>query len=391
MIRRRRKAAFPASSQDRLLVNAPPSEQSRLKRFLRVVAVNIGLLLVGGVIVEIAFGGWVFGENYGTLVIPKNFTRVFDVDNLYGGGRILYNRDEHGLRGHYDSPSDIDILAIGGSTTNEIMIDEEKTWTAVIAREFAAAGHPVTVVNAGGDGQSTVGNLKNFELWFPKIPGLKARYVLALLGINDGAVAEGGDDYFASPYVKSKQDRMVDLFRPTKRYLINNSALYALFRNIRGIIRARDAKLIHTSESYDGSQWQAPPRPPDVARAAREMARGLELYEQRLRELTKRIRAFGAQPIYVTQHRASYRIRHGKVLVRPGADGEAGLGEYERLMATNRRTIAVCREVKAICIDLASELYFNDGDHYDMLHTSPKGSEKIGKYLFQKLRPLFTN
>ncbi|MGH6660813.1 MAG: SGNH/GDSL hydrolase family protein, partial [Rhodospirillales bacterium] len=236
-------------------MNSSSPDQSRTIRVFRVVAVNLGLLLAVAVVAELAFGGWLFGHNYGTLVIPKNFTRVFDVDSLYGGGRVLYRRDKHGLRGQYHSHSDIDILTIGGSTTNEIFIDEDATWTAVIAREFEAAGRPVTVVNAGVDGQSTVGNIKNFDLWFPKIPGLKARYVLALLGINDAAVIKSGENYFAGPFRKSKQDRMVDLLRPTKQYLINNSALYALFRNIRGIIRARDAKLIHSSNSYTGTEW----------------------------------------------------------------------------------------------------------------------------------------
>ncbi len=366
-----------------------PPEQPRIKQACRVVAVNVGLLLAAAVVIEIAFGGWVFGENYGTLVIPKNFTRIFDVHALYGGDRILFKRDAHGLRGRYQSTSDIDILAIGGSTTNEIFIDEDATWTAVIAREFKTAGHPITVVNAGVDGQSTAGNIKNFDLWFPKIPGLKARYVLALLGINDAEVVKSGDEYFAGPFQKSKQDRMRDLLRPTKQYLINNSALYALFRNLRGMVRARDARLIHGSRSYDGAQWRAPATPPDIERRERELGRGLDLYAQRLRELARRIRAFGAEPIFVTQARPTYRIVDGRVLGRVGAGGKVELPHYETLTAVNRRTMSVCREVGAICIDLAAELPFGDGDHYDDLHTSPKGSEKIGKYLFAKLRPLF--
>jgi len=370
-------------------VNAPLLGRSRIKRTSRLVAVNLGLLLAGMIVVELIFGGWVFGENYGTLVIPKNVTRVFDVEKLYGGGRILYKRDAHGLRGRYESLAAIDILAIGGSTTNEIFIDDDATWTAVIAREFKAAGHPVTVVNAGVDGQSTIGNLKNFDLWFPKIPGLRARYVLALLGVNDAAVVESGEDVLTGPLRLSKQDRMVDLLRPIRQYLINNSALYALFRNLRGMLRARDAKLIHGTNSYAGTQWRAPSTPPDIERKARELKRGLDYYGQRLRELTRRIRDFGAEPIYVTQHRPSYRVRDGRVLGRVGADGKVDLSEYETLMAVNGRTMAVCRDVKAICIDLASELFFDDGDHYDEVHTSPKGSEKIGKHLFGKFRRLF--
>jgi lysophospholipase L1-like esterase len=360
-----------------------------MRRIGRIVGINLGLVLGVLVLAELIFGGWVFGENYGTLVIPKNFTRVFDADALYGGGRILYKRDEHGLRGKYDSLSGIDILVIGGSTTNEIFVDDDATWTAVIAREFKQAGQPVTVVNAGVDGQSTVGNLKNFELWFPRIPGLKARYVLALLGVNDAAVAMGGDYYFASPFRQSKQDRMVDLLRPTKQYLINISALYAMFRNIRGMLNARDANLIHRRRDRSRDVWREPAAPPDIDATARKLKLGLDRYEDRLRELTRRIRAFGAEPIYVTQHWPTYRIRDGRVYGRGGADGEVDLLHYGPVMALNRQTMRVCRDVKAICIDLASDIAIDDEDTYDDLHTTPKGSAKIGKYLFRKLRPVF--
>lgn len=48
--------------------------------------------------------------------------------------------------------------------------------------------------------------------------------------------------------------------------------------------------------------------------------------------------------------------------------------------------MAACREVMAVCIDLAAELFFEDGDHYDEVHTTPKGSARIGRYLFEKLK-----
>ena len=39
-------------------------------------------------------------------------------------------------------------------------------------------GKDVYVVNAGVDGQSTVGHIKNFDWWFPNIPDLKVKYFL---------------------------------------------------------------------------------------------------------------------------------------------------------------------------------------------------------------------
>ncbi|MEE8352418.1 MAG: hypothetical protein V3R37_09555, partial [Rhodospirillales bacterium] len=119
------------------------------KPWIRVVAVNLGLLMAFAVVIELIFGSIFFGENYGILVVDRNVSRRFDAMVRYGGGMTEYRRDEHGLRGKYPDPSKIDILTIGGSTTNEILIDEGKTWSDRLAAEFANANRPMVVVNAG--------------------------------------------------------------------------------------------------------------------------------------------------------------------------------------------------------------------------------------------------
>ncbi|MDP7650174.1 MAG: hypothetical protein QGF38_00525 [Rhodospirillales bacterium] len=43
--------------------------------------------------------------------------------------------------------------------------------------------------------------------------------------------------------------------------------------------------------------------------------------------------------------------------------------------------------MKAICLDLSAELDFKDGDFFDDVHTAPKGSEKIGTYVAEKMVP----
>jgi hypothetical protein len=347
----------------------------------RIVAINVGMVLCILFVAEIVFGGWVFGPRYGSLIVPKDFQRRFDTTSLYaGGGIIYYKRDEHGLRGEYDDLSKIDILVIGGSTTNELFIDEKQTWSAVLGQEFRRHGHEVVVVNAGVDGQSTIGHIKNFDLWFPKIPDLKARYALVYVGINDLLTMDQG--YFA------ESDSLFAWSHHTKRFLMNNSALYGLFRNIRGMVRARDARLTHASGGFNGLEWQEPTQLPDVEAAERKHVSKLAAYEGRLRELTWRIQAFGARPIFVTQHRADYRVVGGRVLNPVMKDGTLHDGRYADQMAINRKTMQVCGELKAICIDLASDVFFGENDTYDFFHTTPPGSRRIGLYLYEKLKDI---
>lgn len=169
--------------------------RARWRAAIRVAGINLGLVLLVLLAAELIFGSWLFGPSYGDLKLPRNTVRYFDVSTMYPGGSIVvYRRDRHGLRGAHDDPSRIDILAIGGSTTNELYISEGETWPDRLAENFRRAGRPLTVVNAGVDGQSTVGPIRNFDIWFPLIPNLKARYILAYVGINDMALAEQGAD-----------------------------------------------------------------------------------------------------------------------------------------------------------------------------------------------------
>jgi len=363
----------------------------RNQRWVRVVAVNVGLLMAFAVVIELIFGSIFFGENYGILVVDRNVSRRFDATQRYGGGITAYRRDEHGLRGLYSDPSKIDILTIGGSTTNEILIDEGKTWSDRLAAEFANANRPMVVVNAGVDGQSTVGHLKIFELWFPKIPKFRPRYILAYIGINDlGHVQPNRPT--------NKWELMVEPNKTIKQYLKNNSALYGLYRTAKGMIRARDAMLVH---SFSGGPyvWKAPANAPDVVATEQKLSPWLDAYGVRVEKLISRIRDLGAKPIIVTQHMAHYRLRDGRIFGhvvkesyrdklqgRTVEKGSVDVGPYATMMAHNRRAMKVCRDAKAICIDVSRDLVFEDGDHYDFSHTTPRGSAKLAKFLFEHLK-----
>lgn len=53
----------------------------------------------------------------------------------------------------------------------------------------------------------------------------------------------------------------------------------------------------------------------------------------------------------------------------------------------NEMSLDLCARAGGICIDLAGELRFEQGDFYDHAHTTAAGSRRIGEYLFGKLAP----
>ena len=351
-----------------------------MNRFFKIFASNIIIFLIGILALELLFGGWI-GRNYGTLVIPVDFNRRFDVSKLYQWkeGRTNYARDIYGLRGHYKSLSNIDILTVGGSTTNEIFISEGYTWSDVLRKNFEKEKKDFTVINAGVDGQSTIGHLKNFELWFPMIPEIKARYILVYIGINDHALIKAN-------YNQNKQDGLLARRNIFKQYVMNNSAFYTLFRNIRGMVFARRANLIHTGHNFNQVTWKYVSSPQGLKTFEEKYADDLNRYANRLIKLNAAIHKFGSKPIFVTQHKANYKFQNGKVLVPNNPTEKSAFMDFVGLTAINKVTMQTCRELEAICIDLGQHLLFSNGDHYDDIHTTPQGSKKIGDFLFKALK-----
>ena len=92
-----------------------------MKKIWKIIAVNSALIAAVLIVAELIFGSWIFGPDYGVLNIPRNTVRYFDISGLYPANDLAtYTRDRYGLRGKYDKPGDIDVLVMGGSTTNEI-------------------------------------------------------------------------------------------------------------------------------------------------------------------------------------------------------------------------------------------------------------------------------
>lgn len=349
---------------------------------MRTAGWNLILIVAVSIAAEMLFGTWLFGPDFGTLNVPRDVRRSFDVSDLYGGASTTYTRDRHGLRGDYGGdPAAIDILAVGGSTTNEVFLSDDETWTATLQRKLRADGLDIFVANAGVDGQSTRGHLAAFDRWFPQIPGLSPSFVLLYVGINDIDLTPD-DNHRAQP----DSMRSNGAWRRFREYVQNHSALYRAFRIVRGHLKARRARLIH-GEDPDALKriWAAAP-PPDLATVGKQLAPALAAYAERLRTLNRRIRAMGSKPVFITQRASTYRMVDGVLYGYRTPNGGISIDNYGRLSVFNRTTLAVCAEVEALCVDLAKRMDVRDGDFYDYVHTTPQGSARIADILHAALR-----
>ena len=104
--------------------------KKRTESVFQVIVFNFVLIFIGILIIEAIFGSWFRAPNLWGLSIYRNKDWTFEASELYtGGNTVNYKRDYYGLRGDYGETRDIEILTLGGSTTDERFVTESKTWT----------------------------------------------------------------------------------------------------------------------------------------------------------------------------------------------------------------------------------------------------------------------
>lgn len=338
---------------------------------------------VGLVIIECVFGGWFSASNLNRLNRIRDRTLHLNVSRLYEAAEPVfkYSRDEYGLRGTYDKPSDIDILTVGGSTTDQRYIRDGKTWQDALQNRFAETGIDIVIANAGVDGQSTYGHILNFEWWFPYIPDLAPDYICFYIGLNDFYKDTG---YSYDQLVHKKQNFNL------KTEIKKNSAFWHMLRTLRGIYHARLLKnLGHQSIDFKQVQWTHD----RIQNDYEFMEPRLNEYAGRLRALADLTRNLGAKPIFVSQPARKWRITTqgltGDSTVSFYDDYEFnGVDYYHMMRKLDNVTKIIAREKDVLFVDLAGNPEWVDADFYDFYHMTPKGAEKVGFLLWNALKDI---
>ena len=375
-----------------------------MKFVLKLLSFNLFGVLVCCLIIDAIFGSWFSRESIRELWIPSNQVYKIDLKNIYPYEKdyIINKRDKYGFRGNYRSPNTINILTIGGSTTAQLYINEGETWQDILADQFRQNGQNVQVVNAGVDGQSTFGHINNFYEWFPLIPNLKPQYILYYIGINDYFRDDGNSYDDLSINRRLGKNIIHDIKQKIKR----KSIIYNLFRTFRGLYLASAYGLTHDLDyKFTMNDWTDEPL---ITNYDTLLGNKLNTYKIRVLKLCEQAREYGSQPIFMTQTTRRYykqgtyitgetqsvgihtSIDRGIKYMYNGVQYN-GVDFYYMLKLINEKTIEAAKECGALAIDLSTDLQeeFNIwDDYYDAVHNTPKGTKRIGVYLFNKLNGL---
>lgn len=160
------------------------SEEGRVKVGGAVAVAVVSLMLVMALVEAVSR---VLLPNL-YFVWPPNFSMVFDAESNIGGVDFpsQLTTNIHGMRG--DPLSDsyaYRVLAVGGSTTICVYLDDESAWPQRVQHRLneALGAGKVWVGNAGRPGHMTTEHVLQVEALLSQHPEIDA--VMLLIGIND--------------------------------------------------------------------------------------------------------------------------------------------------------------------------------------------------------------
>jgi lysophospholipase L1-like esterase len=154
-------------------------------QIIRVYGCWFGLFLI----IQALLSPLMSGDNRYYLTLPPHMDHRIDVvgDALPGiQGPQTITTDAMGFRAHppvdYQRKRGLRLFAIGGSTTEQIYLDDEATWTYLLQERLKAeTERPVEVVNTGLSGIRARHHLATFR----RILAHEPDCALFLVGVND--------------------------------------------------------------------------------------------------------------------------------------------------------------------------------------------------------------
>ena len=330
------------------------------------------------------------------IVLQTNYR--FVIDNRTPGkleARIVHTKNAIGFRGE-DPPSDLadrlSIVTVGGSTTENYYLSDDKTWTAVLGDALKSRYPSLWINNAGLSGHSTAAHRLLLDDY---IAQLRPDIIIFYIGLND-LIKDGlGGGNIAR--LEQSVLRDANNVRPLLARLAEVSELANLAANIMRRYQAAKAGAAPFTLNLKGeiaTDRIAEPTPGEAEKVLLEMEGTWAAYERRVATLIETARAMGARPVLMTQ----------PLLAGDDLDPDRGLRRDNLAQKLMNRTVSsltywhvleryndvlrgVALETGVPVIDIARRLPKRADYFTDVMHYSLAGAAAVGKLVAHELCP----
>lgn len=399
----------------------PPSSSPR------AFAVAAFVLLLGGIglgllLTELALRS--FGPHESEYFVLRPNLRVeFEPDpRLTPGisGRARFSVNSQGLRGD-EMPSDtgaLRILVVGGSTTENVYLDDTETWTHVLQEQLTGAGDAggVWVGAAGRGGMNARDHVVQIARILERDP--LPDHLVVLVGVNDLTVALAQGDGFRAPPpltgtdARRTQERRAFAVVPGGLHEVvsadaasawyKRAALWQLAVRVRAAFSARSGRrdLQQDTRAAAVQRWrESRLRATRTRDSLPSLGEALREYRGNLEAIVALAGAKNVPVSFLTQ----------PSLWRPAMDSSearllwfGGLGDFQRaqadeyyspralataMAAFNSELLSVCATESLRCLDLAEEIPRSTLYFFDDVHFTERGAAAVGEAVASWMAP----
>lgn len=320
------------------------------------------------------------------IKLPRDKKYRFTNDKTDKLDRVIFSSRNHmGFRGEVpppDFPKALTIVAIGGSTTECVLISDGKTWCDLLAARLKTRFNPVWLGNGGLDGMSTYGHIIFMEDYIIK---LKPKVALFLVGAND----IGLGNYRADDLNHFKKPIIGFLASGWEKF-INGSEVMTYAINFYRYYKAKRMNLVHTIFNFAALPHVeiSPEKAQVLLKEHRE--KYLKPYGERITRLIELCRQNSIEPVFITQPMVFGDLKDpltGADLAGAMAWGANGKVSSQILELYNDTVRTAAAQHHVLVIDLAREMPKSTAYFYDTYHFTNAGCQQVAEIINQHLEP----
>ena len=385
-------------------------------RIRQLISITLSILLgvvLACLIAELGFRIILPGSRVYRALTPKQEV-TFNAQDYAKGvqGPALFKVNSMGVRGREWSDhraSEYRILCLGGSTTESLLNDQNRIWTALLEHKLEPreSGDETWVGNIGKAGLASahhIVQLKHLDIYDPNL-------IVALVGSSDfmSFLKQGGEGSDSRNDVELERTLEEEAFAivPDRPFFDPLGSSYKRTR-IWHLASELSQFVSHQSQFQDRDglslkRWRAMRAAGKRSDLLPSMDSALDAYGRNLKQMVKLAGSFGAPILLMTQPSiwraglsdaekaqlwmggvGDFREVGGSIYYAPEAL-ERGMDAY------NQRLLEVCRETGTPCLDLAKAVPKSADYFYDDEHFTDRGQELVATRVAEAIRLLLHN